>query len=182
MEYLLYGRAGTYRGPATGPATPTGERHEYVTRLLVRQPRDPAARSGRVVVEPFNTSNGPDSDVIWSRVAPMLQAAGDTWVGVSVRASSAEALKRHDADRYADVNIPTNDVAWDVLGHVGALLKQGGAQSPVGEQAAGHVYMCGYSQSGADTATFAMAFHGRATWTTDRPSTTATSRRPTRAA
>ena len=161
-EYLLHGLAETYCGPATGPASPTGEQHAYVTRVLVRRPRDPQARSGRVVVEPFNTSNGPDSDVIWARVAPMLQAAGDTWVGVSVRASSATALERQDADRYADVDIPTNDVAWDLLAHVGALLKHGGDHSPMGSSAATHVYLCGYSQSGADTATFAMAFHERA--------------------
>ena len=133
-----------------------------MTRLLVRLPSDPAARSGRVVVEPFNTSNGPDSDVIWSRASTLLQAQGDAWVGVSVRSSSARSLERHDPIRYADVDIPTNDVAWDVLRQVGALLKQGSLHSPVGERPADHLYLCGYSQSGADTATFAMAFHPNA--------------------
>ncbi len=97
--------------------------------------------------------------MIWSRVSSLLQAAGDTWVGVSVRASSADALHRHDPTRYAEVRIPTNDVAWDVLRQLGTLLKRGGLHSPLGKPPADHLYLCGYSQSGADTATFAMAFH-----------------------
>ena len=159
VEHLLSGVASTYRGPATGPGVPTGDRQPYVTRVLARFPSDPSARSGRVVLEPFNTSNGPDSDVIWSRVSSLLQSAGDAWVGVSVRASSARALKRRDEARYAAVDIPSNDVAWDVLRHVGALLKRGGPDSPLGEEPVDRLYLCGYSQSGADTATFAMAFH-----------------------
>ena len=33
-EYLLHGLAETYCGPATAPASPTGEQHAYVTRVL----------------------------------------------------------------------------------------------------------------------------------------------------
>src|SRR5262245_26863643 len=84
-ELLLSGVAGTYRGAPNAPATPTGQEIEYTTRLVVRYPSDPAAFSGRAVVEPLNTSGGADADVIWRQIAPMLAESGDVWVGVTVR-------------------------------------------------------------------------------------------------
>ena len=89
-------------------------------------------------------------------MAPMLQQRGDAWVGVTERTSAGEALKAADPTRYADVNVPSNDVAWDVLAQVGAAVRKGGSR----ESAAGldpkHLYMAGYSQSGVDTAGFAI--------------------------
>ena len=58
-------------------------------------------------------------------MAPMLQQRGDAWVGVTERTSAGEALKAADPTRYADVNVPSNDVAWDVLAQVGAAVPQG---------------------------------------------------------
>jgi hypothetical protein len=160
-EYLVEGTAATYSGPATGPAKEGASGVPFVTRVLVRSPKDARSFSGRVVLEPFNTSGGADADVVWSSVAPMLQAEGDAWVGVTERASSEAKLKAADAVRYAEVHLPSNDVAWDILRQVGAVLKVGGEQSPLGSRRARHLYMAGYSQSGLDTATFAMAFGGR---------------------
>ena len=97
VEYLLSGVAGTYSGPPDRPATPTGEELHYTTRLLVRTPEDPAAFSGRVVVEPFNTSGGADADVIWRMIGPMLAESGDVWVGVTVRTNSGILMQDFDA-------------------------------------------------------------------------------------
>ncbi len=154
VEYLLSGVAGTYSGPPNQPATPTGDELGYTTRLLVRTPDDPAAFSGRVVVEPFNTSGGADADVIWRMIGPMLAESGDAWVGVTVRTNSGVLMQDFDAERYADVDVPANDVAWDILRQVGGLLKEGTEQSPVAGSPMEHVYMAGYSQSGLDTASF----------------------------
>ena len=52
--------------------------------------------------------------------------------------------------------MPSNDVAWDVLAQVGAAVRKGGAQSPLAGLDPKHLYMAGYSQSGVDTAGFAM--------------------------
>lgn len=159
-EYLLSGTAATYRGEPNEPATPTGRESDYTTRIIVRTPSDPAAFSGRVVVEPFNTSGGADRDVIWLQADQMLVEAGDAWVGVTVRTNSGILMQDFDAARYADVDVPTNDVAWDILRQVGGLLKEGGEQSPLGDGLAEHVYLVGYSQSGLDTATFLGAIGG----------------------
>lgn len=158
VEFLFRGVANTYSGPATGPATVASGGNAYVTRVIARFPTDPADFSGRVFLEPFNTTAGPDRDVIWLQVAPLFQAEGDAWVGVSVRSSSPNGLQAFDPVRYADVSIPTNDTVWDMLRQLGAVLRLGGENSPLPTHAR-HLYMGGYSQSGVDTATFAMSFH-----------------------
>ena len=157
-EFLVQGEASTYEGGlGTGPVEVTQTNVPYSTRVLVRYPKDASKFSGRVVVEPFNTSNGgKDLDAVWSMLAPLLLQRGDAWVGVTERTSAGEALKQADTTRYADINVPSNDVAWDVLAQVGAAVKQGGAQSPLAGLDAEHVYMAGYSQSGVDTAGFAI--------------------------
>ena len=153
--------------------------HRYVTRILVRHPKQLARFSGRVVIEPFNTTYGVDRDALWLHVATLLQAQGDAWIGISERAWSAEELKRRDPQRYADVDIGSNDLAWDLLRAIGTLVKQGGQHSPLRHLPVRHVYLGGYSQSALDTATFAAAF-GAAVETF--PSTTASSPPPTRRA
>jgi Alpha/beta hydrolase domain len=161
VEYLLSGTANTYAGPVTGPPELVSGGHRYVTRVLARYPKQLARFSGRVLIEPFNTTYGIDLDALWLHVGTLLQEQGDAWIGISERAWSAEELKRRDPLRYADVDIPSNDVAWDLLRAIGTLVKQGGEHSPLGHLPVRYVYLGGYSQSGVDTATFAAAFGAR---------------------
>lgn len=161
-EYFLYGSARTYAGPVTGPVVVVTDENPYVTRILVRHPTDPADISGRVVVEPFNTSFGMDRDALWARVGPLLQAEGDAWIGVTVRAMGAAELRTFDSSRYAEIDFPVNDLAWDALRDIGALVKAGGHASPLGDVAVRRVYLGGYSQSAVDIATFALAFNATA--------------------
>jgi Alpha/beta hydrolase domain len=169
VEYLLSGTANTYTGPATGPATVASRGHRYVTRVLARHPKQLARFSGRVVIEPFNTTYGVDRDALWLHVATLLQAQGDAWIGISVRAWSSEELKRRDPRRYGDVDIPSNDLVWDLLRTIGTLVKQGDQHSPLRDLPVRHVYLGGYSQSAVDTATFAAAFGALTRTTDDRP-------------
>ncbi len=158
-ELLMIGEATLYTGAATSPAIPTPRRHQYVTRIIGRFPVDPTLFSGRVFVEPFNTTRGGvDHDRVWRQIMPLVVSQGDGWVGVTVRPSAADALKNFDPDRYADLSMPVNDVEWDILRHVGRQLKSDGPSLLGGP--AQRLYLTGYSQSGVDTATFAMAFHG----------------------
>jgi hypothetical protein len=168
-EYLLVGTANCYAGPATGPASVVSGGHRYVTRVLARYPKQLARFSGRVVVEPFNTTYGVDRDALWIHVGAMLQAQGDAWIGISVRAWSAAELQRRDPARYADIEIPSNDFAWDMLRAIGTLVNQGGEQSPLHHLPVRHIYLGGYSQSAVDTATFAATFGALTRTTDDRP-------------
>ncbi|WP_231995122.1 alpha/beta hydrolase domain-containing protein [Mycobacterium sp. 852002-10029_SCH5224772] len=160
-EYLLVGTANCYTGPAIGPPTVVSDGHRYATRVLARYPNDPSRFSGRVVVEPFNTTYGVDRDALWLHVGSLLQAQGDAWVGITDRATSATQLKGYDPQRYAGVDIPSNDLAWDLLRAIGLALKEGGEHSPLRHLPVRHAYLGGYSQSGVDTATFAAAFGAR---------------------
>jgi hypothetical protein len=158
-EFLLSGVATTYDGPATGPVTSTGEEYPYVTRVLVRYPEDPADFSGRVLLEPFNTSGGVDADVLWRILSSVLVESGDAWVGVSVRSAFVVRLTDFDAVRYGGLDIPLNDVEWDLLRQLGRVLKDGTDQSPLPDLTVDSLYLGGYSQSAVDTATFAGAFN-----------------------
>jgi hypothetical protein len=158
-EYLVSGDAAEYTGPATGPATVATEGHPFATRVLVRAPADPADFSGRVWLEPFNTSGGGELDAIWSSLAPLIIDEGDAWIGVTVRASQTQRLQTFDAARYAGVALTNNDHGWDVLRSVGTLVKLNDEQSPLADYDVGHLYMAGYSQSAVDAATFAGAFN-----------------------
>lgn len=169
VEHLFGGTANSYAGSATGPASVVGSGHRYVTRVLTRYPQQPARFSGRVVVEPFNTTYGVDRDALWLHIGAMLQAQGDAWVGISVRAWSATDLRRRDPARYADIEIPSDDLVWDMLRSIGTLVKQGGEQSPLRHLPVRHVYLGGYSQSAVDIATFAATFGALARTADERP-------------
>ena len=157
IEHLLAGEACTFEGPATGPADVATVGNGYTTRLIVRRPTDPTRFSGRVLIEPFNTSGGPDRDIVWSLVGSLLQTNGDAWIGITHRTSSVKHLQEYDAERYVDLDISSNDLAWDVLRQLAELVRRGGGQSPLGDLDVSHVYLAGYSQSAADIATFAMS-------------------------
>jgi hypothetical protein len=161
-EYLLSGWASGYSGPATGPVTLAAKPTGYVTRLLIRHPMSAVDFSGRVVVEPFNTSFGVDRDALWTRVGEQLQDSGDAWVGVTTRAMGAVELGKLDPVRYADIDLSTNDLAWDVLRDAAVLLRAGWPRSPLGKFVVRWMYLGGYSQSAVEVATFAMAFHDSA--------------------
>jgi Alpha/beta hydrolase domain len=161
VEYLLSGSARTYSGPATGPAAASTDSSDYVSRVLVRYPRHPGGFSGRVVIEPLNTSAHFEKDALWAHVGTLLQTQGDAWIGVSTRASAVTALQQYDSARYADLDLASNDLAWDMLGQIGRLVKNGGHASPLPHLSVRRCYLGGYSQSGCDVATFATVFsHG----------------------
>ena len=157
-EHLLSGAARTYTGPVSGPVIVGSDARSYVTRILVRYPANPADFSGRVVIEPFNTSFGVDRDALWARVGDLLQAEGDAWIGITARAMGAAELRAFDPVRYADIDFRINDLGWDALRDIGSLTKCGGQGSPLGHLDVRRVYLGGYSQSAVDVATFAIAF------------------------
>jgi hypothetical protein len=168
-EFLLSGAAATYAGSVLETPTVATEGNEYTTRIVVRRPASDADFSGRVMIEPFNTSGGPDSAALWGSLHPLLQANGDAWIGVTERAAGAAGLTEFDAARYADIDLPVNDYAWDILRQLGGLVKEGNTASPLAELDVQHLYMGGYSQSAVETGAFLSAFHAITRMTDDSP-------------
>jgi hypothetical protein len=160
-EHLVSGSAAVYSGPATGPAEVASDGHPYATRVLVRAPARAEDFSGRVWLEPFNTSGGGEVDAIWSSLAPLIVQEGDAWVGITVRASQTARLQTFDPVRYAGVALTNNDHGWDAIRSIGTLVKLNPDSSPLASYDVEHVYLSGYSQSAVDAATFAGAFNGR---------------------
>jgi hypothetical protein len=160
-EYFLSGEAQRYSGSSAGPATPTGEPQPYTTRILVRAPASSADFSGRVVVEPFNTSGAGDRDAAWGMIGSRIVENGDGWIGVTVRNSSVSALTTTDAVRYAPMDIASNGLAWDMLTQLARLARFSRDQNPL-PRPVERAYMTGYSQSAVDAVTYANAFNPRA--------------------
>jgi hypothetical protein len=157
-EHLVSGTAELYSGPSQGPATATGQGQPFTTRILVRKP--PAREfSGRVVVEPFNTSGTRDSDAAWGMIGARLVENGDAWIGVSVRHSSVDALRGGDGQRYAALSIPSNGQTWDMLTQLAQLVRADTAPNPLEGLPVDRVYMTGYSQCAIDVATYANAIN-----------------------
>ena len=149
VEFLVRGTATTYTGPPTEPATATGHRSSFSTRVLFRFPEQPDRFSGRVFLEPFNTSrNGVDADIVWGQLEPLLTSNGDAWLGVTVRSSAAAQLRRFDGERYDVVDLATNDLEWDILRQIGLAVKEGDNDLVPTGHSVDHLYMVGYSQSG----------------------------------
>ncbi len=102
-EFFLRGRANVYDwAGATRDLKVVAGPGRYVTRILVRRPRDPARFSGNVEVNILNASNAIDAG------APMdarrMVQQGDVWIGITTKALTAAALKRFDPQRYAPID------------------------------------------------------------------------------
>ncbi len=129
----------TFVGSVNGAVEVASEANPYVTRILVRALPERSSRtlSRRSWCEPFNASFRTRREELWARVGGQVQSQGDAWIGVTVRASGRKA-QRFDAERYADITLPSNDFEWDILGELGTLIKAGGeeqsAASPQGTQ------------------------------------------------
>ncbi len=99
-EYFLSGTANTYdwTGKGHGVKVIAGP-GKYVTRILVRRPRDAAKFGGNVEVTVLNASLNVDlgGPTDFARMAKQ----GDVWIGITTKAVTVNALKKFDAARYA---------------------------------------------------------------------------------
>ncbi len=102
-EYFLSGSANTYDW--------TGTRHgvkviagpgKYVTRILVRRPRDAKRFGGNVEVTVLNASLNVDTG--GPTDFAQMAKQGDVWIGITTKASTARALKKFDPIRYAPLD------------------------------------------------------------------------------
>lgn len=191
-EYLVSGEARVFDWQApsgTGDSTAADElralaRGPYTTRILVRRPIDPRHASGVVIVEPMNPSVDIDLPIMWAESYPYFIAAGHTWVGITIKPNTIQALREFDSRRYARVAMPNprsapacraaeinawskpttpadeTGLAWDMLSQIGALLKSGSATNPL-HHPAERLYMTGQSQTAGYARLYAGLFGRR---------------------
>lgn len=153
-EYLIAGNAHWYvhspetKGAAIDPANPVLS--PYCTRAYVVRPRNAHRFSGNVIVEQLNPSLRADLSMLWTDVGHLAMADGDAFVAFTYKKVVADNLRHLDADRYRDVNIPSDRVAWDLFRDVLAVSRGADGTSIVGADlpAVQNVIVTGGSQAG----------------------------------
>ena len=101
-EYFLSGQAHVYDwAGATHDVRVVAGPTPYVTRLLVRRPRDAARFSGNVEVTIMNASSvefGKPTDM------NLMVQQGDVWIGITSKSNTVKGLKQFDPARYQALN------------------------------------------------------------------------------
>jgi hypothetical protein len=180
-EYFASGTATAFDAdstPSNGKwtITPTTTA-AYKTRILVRQPKNPAHFNGTVIVEWMNVSAG-ESAPDWDFLNPMLMRDGYAYVGVSAQALGVDGgqallgtpnaagatpsggLVAGEPDRYGTLHHPGDQYALDMFAQIGQALR---APHPaaLGGLKPAHVLAIGESQSAFYLTTFADALQPR---------------------
>ncbi|MGH8261469.1 MAG: alpha/beta hydrolase domain-containing protein, partial [Steroidobacteraceae bacterium] len=183
-EYVVRGQARVFDWPARAGAAPRvlSKPGPYTTRILVRQPADPARFNGTAIVEPLNPSENVDLPIMWAESYAELIADGYAWIGVTIKPNDIKSLREFDPVRYATLGMPdprpvaacaSRDInafsqptttadetglAWDMLSEIGALLKSRSASNPLTRPAA-RLYMTGQSQTAGYARLYASVFN-----------------------
>nr|WP_246864451.1 alpha/beta hydrolase domain-containing protein [Spongiibacter thalassae] len=130
-----------------------GPEAEFVSRILVRRPIDPAAFNGTIFLEWYNVTGQSDTDVLWNAAHDMLMREGFVHVGVSaqqtgVSGNSPLALKNWDPVRYGPLLHPGDAYSWDIYAQAGRVLFDKALQpGPMGELSPQRIIAGGESQS-----------------------------------
>jgi hypothetical protein len=105
---------------------------DFATRVIVRQPSDPATFNGTVVVEWLNVTNGFDVDVQFLMASNYFARSGTAYVGVSAQVAGVNYLRNGSPPLFAFPNKArydllgswTNDGAsYDIYSQVAKLLR-----------------------------------------------------------
>ncbi|MET4430821.1 hypothetical protein ABIA65_004132 [Mycolicibacterium sp. 624] len=124
QEHFVSGTATSY--------VPQPSSADYVTRIVVMTPTDPARFSGTVVVEWLNVSGGIDAPAVWFMAHREIVRAGHAYVAVSAQRVGIEggasmgmdmSLKTLDAARYGALTHPGDAYAYDIYSQVGRLVR-----------------------------------------------------------
>lgn len=172
-EIFMTGKANVYDLHPNGVNVPIIKRKDadYTTRLLIHYPTDASAFSGRIYVDILNASSGVDLEDMFRRSYENMIRSGDIYIGLTSKASTAQALKNFNPKRYADLDWCVNNadknkdwtakenagtfengLVWDMLSQLGTVLKEQPEKLFDADLAAkikseGRSYLMGQSQS-----------------------------------
>jgi hypothetical protein len=170
-EYFLSGTATAYTSdtPLSSDGKWTvreGGTAPYVTRVVVRRPKDATTFNGTVLVEWLNVTGGLDAGPDWSYMQPEILRSGYAWVGVSAQRVGIEGggivlgenrvLKVYDPARYGELSHPGDNFSYDMFSQAGAVVRRDPA-SLLGDLKPGLVLAIGESQSASRLTTYVNA-------------------------
>ena len=179
-EYFLHGTANIYDELSGSVLTVEHAGVPYVTRVLVRRPKETTRFSGRAYLDILNASSNYDIEDLWVRSYLWCMQNGHAYVGVTSKPGPVMSLKFFDENRYRSLNwsspesaaqpavpdpvsgsIPGTEegLVWDILSQCGVLLRGGGANNLLAGLQVEYLYLTGQSQSGAYLNTYVNHFH-----------------------
>ncbi len=144
-EFFISGRAKSHSDPAqTAP---------YTTRIIVRRPADAARFNGTVVLDWVNVTAQFENAVDTLEAHELLERDGYAYVHVSAQSAGVCCVplltpKAWDPVRYAALDHPGDDYAFDMFSQIAQAFKQPADIDPMGGFAVQRVIAVGQSQSG----------------------------------
>ena len=172
-EFFVSGTGNAYDWAQDGSLSVLASGLPYTTRIMVRRPRDAARFSGNVVVELINNSRTYDWPMAWSVLFPHILESGHAYVGISIRPRGIDTMKKFNPARYEPLSFGApqqpcpgdaaadrrEDVHWDIISQVGALLKTPRSTGPLAGFNVQRVYV---TADDGDVATYVNAIHAHA--------------------
>ncbi len=144
-EFFISGSARSHRDPAqTAP---------YTTRVIVRRPADEQRFNGTVVLDWVNVTAQFENAVDTLEAHELLERDGYAYVHVSAQSAGVCCVplltpKAWDPVRYAALDHPGDDYAFDMFSQIAQAFKHPPAVDPMGGFAVRRVIAVGQSQSG----------------------------------
>lgn len=144
-EYFVSGSAKSHADPAQAAA--------YTTRILVRRPLDPARFNGTVILDWVNVTAQFENAVDTLEAHQLFHRDGYAYVHVSAQAAGVCCVpvltpKMWDPVRYAALDHPGDDFAFDMFSQIAQAMKTPGEVDPMAGLPVQRVIAVGQSQSG----------------------------------
>jgi hypothetical protein len=164
-EFFLSGIANRYNTPAGSRGSVLDTDHSYVTRLVVRRPKQAARFNGTAIVEWYNVSQGHDGEFEWFQVYDHLLRGGYAWVGVSAQTVGVNALKEWSPARYGmlDVSrggtIQGDALSYDIFSAAALAVRGRGTKDIMGGMRVQRLIATGHSQSAGRLYTYFHSVH-----------------------
>jgi len=173
-EFFVSGTGNAYDWAQDGSLSVLASGLPYTTRIMVRRPVNATRFSGNVVVELINNSRTYDWPMAWSVLFPHILESGHAYVGISIRPRGIDSMKKFNPVRYEPLSFGApqqacagkaaaedrrEDVHWDIISQVGALLKTPRSSGPLAGFNVQRVYV---TADDGDVATYVNAIHAHA--------------------
>jgi catechol 2,3-dioxygenase-like lactoylglutathione lyase family enzyme len=147
-EFFVRGTADLFTRDGTGRRVCACADVEFVTRILIRRPRDSGRFSGTVHMEPLHPQG--DNGPTWRSAAKLILRQGHAYAGVTVFPEPARIMRETvDPDRYADLNVPLNGLGFDIARQVATALRLPEYQHLLGGEKCSRLYLSGWSATGS---------------------------------
>jgi hypothetical protein len=173
-EFFVSGSGNAYDWAQDGSLSVIASGLPYTTRVMVRRPANVSRFSGNVVVELINNSRTYDWPMAWSVLFPHILESGHAYVGISIRPRGIDVMKKFNPTRYEPLSFGApqqpcpgataaadrrEDVHWDIISQVGALLKTARTSGPLAGFTVQRTYV---TADDGDVATYVNAIHAHA--------------------